>query len=562
MAGMSTPTRQGRVPGGASFSNLMLTPKLAMPTASPQVTRLDRVLDLVTEHEAHFREQELRIVDISKRVTAVEESCDRELAPLREFDIRAELEAAKLAVDRLHHQMTLVSGEQEAIRAELHQAMETSQREHHETRVEHERQLSEMKAGFKAVLQDVVDRVASQLDAMRKSEFERAEQYASNAELTALAERVAAHERDAEAYAQQQKQSLALALAQVEGMQAERDKMKRRVNKLTAFYNNAAQSGSAGGGSGGDVNGGGIGGIGSDMGLDDASGSSVVDRLVARLDQQAHETSDLRTHYELLSGKLERAQAENVRLTEKMRAQRHAFRDVERHVSERAQDMSELMSQIGNVVHVQGRAVQAAAATSSGGGGGGGGTAPSTPSLSATSGGGGGGGIGGHHQSYRGRSSPPLTGGGAAVSSGGGLGSAMLNMGYGAYASSRLAAGHVGGFGAAVEKHATQAFHRIAEAEHATSEFDRFLDKMKRRIDTAAASGTGADSGTGAGTGAASTKEKRAEGSGSTSRRERSGGRDRDRKDHSEKEKRRSGEGDGDRKHRRHHHRSRAEDST
>jgi hypothetical protein len=67
MASMSTPTRGA----GASFSNLMLSPKLAMPTASPQVTRLDRVLDLVTEHEAHFREQELRVVDISKRVAAV-----------------------------------------------------------------------------------------------------------------------------------------------------------------------------------------------------------------------------------------------------------------------------------------------------------------------------------------------------------------------------------------------------------------------------------------------------------------------------------------------------------
>lgn len=75
---------------------------------------------------------------------------------------------------------------------------------------------------------DVVDRVANQLDAMHKTEFERAEQYADRAELAALAERVAAQERDAEAYAQQQKQSLAIALAQVEGMQVERDKMKRR----------------------------------------------------------------------------------------------------------------------------------------------------------------------------------------------------------------------------------------------------------------------------------------------------------------------------------------------
>jgi len=74
----STPTRNHGVGGVAgaytsSYGNMMLSPKLAMNnTASPAMTRLDRVLDLVTEHEAHFREQELRVVDISKRVANVE----------------------------------------------------------------------------------------------------------------------------------------------------------------------------------------------------------------------------------------------------------------------------------------------------------------------------------------------------------------------------------------------------------------------------------------------------------------------------------------------------------
>jgi len=33
------------------------------------------------------------------------ESLDRELSPLREMDLRSELESAKQAVDRLHHQV-------------------------------------------------------------------------------------------------------------------------------------------------------------------------------------------------------------------------------------------------------------------------------------------------------------------------------------------------------------------------------------------------------------------------------------------------------------------------
>ena len=50
------------------------SPKLLLPpmTVSPGVTRLDRVLDLVTDHEAQFRDHELRVVDLSARVAAVE----------------------------------------------------------------------------------------------------------------------------------------------------------------------------------------------------------------------------------------------------------------------------------------------------------------------------------------------------------------------------------------------------------------------------------------------------------------------------------------------------------
>ena len=50
------------------------SPKLVLPpmTVSPGVTRLDRVLDLVTDHEAQFRDHELRVVDLSTRVAAVE----------------------------------------------------------------------------------------------------------------------------------------------------------------------------------------------------------------------------------------------------------------------------------------------------------------------------------------------------------------------------------------------------------------------------------------------------------------------------------------------------------
>jgi len=208
---------------------------------------------------------------------------------------------------------------------------------------------------------------------------------------------------------------MALALAQVDGMQAERGKMKRRVSKLSAFYNSGIGKGGEGG-----VGGGSDGGGGEDSG----SGRSGYDlnQLVARLDEQANETSDLRANYHALGDKLEQARAENARLMAKMSTQQHAVRDVERQASERAQDMSELMSQIGNVVHVQGRA---AAATS-----GDGLMAPPTPSNSA----------------------PRSSSGGAG---GRNAGIKSVSYGYGGH-TDRQAAGLVGGLGAAVEQHSAQ----------------------------------------------------------------------------------------------------------
>ena len=75
-----------------------LSPKLNLPpmTISPQVTRLDRVLDLVTSHEAQFRDQELRSVDVSRRVAALEVAlgAGRGDGAEDERDVRSELEAA------------------------------------------------------------------------------------------------------------------------------------------------------------------------------------------------------------------------------------------------------------------------------------------------------------------------------------------------------------------------------------------------------------------------------------------------------------------------------------
>ena len=186
------------------------SPKLVLPpmTVSPGVTRLDRVLDLVTDHEAQFRDHELRVVDLSTRVAAVERavgvtearsaSTVAESTPYGEYpeddvplDLRSELADVRASVAHL--------------REEVAEAL-------HEVRSETKSLVDDAKAtkaGFKSVLRDVLDRVASQLDAVRAAQRhdgtggsipggDEGTRFASAAALAALTERVALAETVAE----------------------------------------------------------------------------------------------------------------------------------------------------------------------------------------------------------------------------------------------------------------------------------------------------------------------------------------------------------------------------
>ena len=55
---------------------LRATPSFLPPLPTPPGTvaggRLDRILDLVTAHEADYRQQELRVADLAKRVADCE----------------------------------------------------------------------------------------------------------------------------------------------------------------------------------------------------------------------------------------------------------------------------------------------------------------------------------------------------------------------------------------------------------------------------------------------------------------------------------------------------------
>lgn len=288
-------------------------------TISPQVTRLDRVLDLVTSHEAQFRDQELRSVDVSRRVAALEVAlgAGRGDGAEDERDVRSELEAAREAVRHLHL-------ENRALRADVQGAFERA-------RAETDEKIAAMKAGFKSVLQDVVDRVASQLDAARKSEFDRAGRYASAAELAALSERVASHESARDA-------SHADALRRIDDLSTDRDKQKRRMAKLIAHYNDVVAEPD-----------------GATRRIDgseptphsrESRTDAAVETLARRLDEQAAETTALRERFRNLSAELDAARRENERLAR--------VSDTE---SDTVRHAHELTERAGDVVETRARAM-------------------------------------------------------------------------------------------------------------------------------------------------------------------------------------------------------------
>ena len=221
---MTVPSTPPRPPASPKFQ---LPPTTVSP--GPGGTRLERVLDLVTSHEATIAENELRVLDLTKRVAEAEDAArarrdeDRRARDAADASLRAELAAVKEAVRRVERDVASWSDERDALRAEVRDLADGC-------RADADAALEETKAEFKAVLQDVVDRVAASLDAVRTDAVATRGNYASADEVAALRERIAATESAARAKEAHGRETMNAMLDAME-------QMKRRTAKLVGFYN-------------------------------------------------------------------------------------------------------------------------------------------------------------------------------------------------------------------------------------------------------------------------------------------------------------------------------------
>ena len=148
---------------------------------------------------------------------------DRRARDAADASLRAELAAVKEAVRRVERDVASWSDERDALRAEVRDLADGC-------RADADAALEETKAEFKAVLQDVVDRVAASLDAVRTDAVATRGNYASTDEVAALRERIAAAESAARAKEAHGRETMNAMLDAMEHM-------KRRTAKLVGFYN-------------------------------------------------------------------------------------------------------------------------------------------------------------------------------------------------------------------------------------------------------------------------------------------------------------------------------------
>eukprot|EP00882_Tetradesmus_deserticola_P012007 GHRQ01012708.1.p1 GENE.GHRQ01012708.1~~GHRQ01012708.1.p1 ORF type:complete len:280 (+),score=121.64 GHRQ01012708.1:839-1678(+) len=107
---------------------------------SPQLNRLDRILELVTDHEANYRDQDIKLSEVTQKMAELEMRMAQELAPLwalKERNIPQELDLARTAVETVVRQLTAVTKTNQLLQSELKACQQRQQQQaaHHESAV-------------------------------------------------------------------------------------------------------------------------------------------------------------------------------------------------------------------------------------------------------------------------------------------------------------------------------------------------------------------------------------------------------------------------------------------
>ncbi len=216
------------------------TPRMA---ASPSISRLDRVLDLVTEHEARYREQEIRLADLAKRVEAAEEHVRAGEERAGAFDAPGEMDQARAAIEQLHHQVLLVGQEVQVLHKDAAEARqghaaanaraEALERRLSELQDGQDAKLKDLKATYKQLFGEMAGRLAMQLEKLGEQDKGPKEfEIWARGELGELRRLLLDHTREAEEQRAEQQRAMDEAARRLGEIAAAHDKVRRRCQKL------------------------------------------------------------------------------------------------------------------------------------------------------------------------------------------------------------------------------------------------------------------------------------------------------------------------------------------
>ncbi|KAK9814501.1 hypothetical protein WJX72_006856 [[Myrmecia] bisecta] len=160
----------------------------AQSAASPGLAKLDRVLALVTAHEASYREQEMQLEHMTTRLVYLEDQL-RVAKAFEVADHAKELAAARIAIEQLHQQVKTLHEEREMSRAQHEEAVEALRQRQarseaqvqrlvkmaEQQKREQQAAITQLQASTSAFLTKIIDSIGTQMQTIQTNVMEAVE---------------------------------------------------------------------------------------------------------------------------------------------------------------------------------------------------------------------------------------------------------------------------------------------------------------------------------------------------------------------------------------------------
>eukprot|EP00878_Enallax_costatus_P025441 GHUV01027219.1.p1 GENE.GHUV01027219.1~~GHUV01027219.1.p1 ORF type:complete len:209 (+),score=70.63 GHUV01027219.1:493-1119(+) len=142
---------------------------ISTTAASPAINRLDRILELVTDHESNYRDQDIKLSQVTQKMAELETRMQQEMSTLwalKERNIPQELDLARTAVESVVRQLAAVTKTNQILQSELKACQQKQQQQ----QVAYESTISVLQsdiAALRSKLSDMQDNTHAAVEQLR-----------------------------------------------------------------------------------------------------------------------------------------------------------------------------------------------------------------------------------------------------------------------------------------------------------------------------------------------------------------------------------------------------------